>query len=51
MGCKRPIEEVEFKELPFKHSRSLEFSNKPASFSEVVPCYNASQKHIIGEIC
>ncbi|PON52348.1 SANT/Myb domain containing protein [Trema orientale] len=47
MGCKRPFEEMEFEELPFKHSRHLEYSNKPASFSEVVSSYNAHEEHLI----
>lgn len=47
MGCKRPFEEMEFEELPFKHSRQLEYSNKPASFSKVVSGYNAHQERFI----
>lgn len=47
MGCKRPFEEMEFEELRFKHSRQLEYVSKPASFSEVVSCYNSFQEALI----
>lgn len=47
MGCKRPFEEMEFEELRFKHSRQLEYVSKPASFSEVVSCYNSCQEALI----
>ena len=47
MGCKRPFEDMEFEELPFKHSRQLEYGNKNTSFSDVVSNYNAHQDHLI----
>ncbi|KAF5745434.1 hypothetical protein HS088_TW07G01018 [Tripterygium wilfordii] len=40
MGFKRPFDDEEFEELPFKHSRQLDRSNKLIHFSD---CYDAFQ--------
>lgn len=47
MGCKRPFEGMEFEELRFKHSRQLEYINKPTSFSRVLSCYGTRQEALI----
>lgn len=44
MGFKRPFDDVDFQELPFKHPRQLEFSDKLAPFSDAVSCYGAPRK-------
>lgn len=44
MGCKRPFDDEEFAELPYKHSRRLDFSNKVTQFSEFGSCNSAPQK-------
>ncbi|GAY36784.1 hypothetical protein WN943_020786 [Citrus x changshan-huyou] len=45
MGFKRPFDDEEFQELPYKHSRQLDINNKMIRFSEFGPCDAASQKH------
>ncbi|BBN68847.1 hypothetical protein Prudu_605S000500 [Prunus dulcis] len=50
MGFKRPFDDVDFQELPFKHPRQLEFSDKLAPFSDAVSCYGAPRKtYVSGE--
>lgn len=44
MGFKRPFDDVDFQELPYKHSRQLEFSDKHTPFSDVVSCYSSPRK-------
>lgn len=38
MGFKRPFDDDEFQELPYKHSRQLDYSNKLTQFSESASC-------------
>lgn len=44
MGVKRPFDNVDFQELPCKHSRQLDCSDKRFPFSDVVSCYSAPEK-------
>ncbi|KAL5828663.1 hypothetical protein ACOSQ3_018131 [Xanthoceras sorbifolium] len=44
MGFKRPFDDEEFTELPYKQSRQFDFSNKLTQFSEFDSCNNALQK-------
>ncbi|XP_061991082.1 uncharacterized protein LOC133709376 [Rosa rugosa] len=50
MGFKRPFDDVDFQELPYKHSRQLDSSDKRSPFSDVVSCYSAPEKpYVSGE--
>ncbi|KAK9276616.1 hypothetical protein L1049_006152 [Liquidambar formosana] len=49
MGFKRPFDDEESQELPFKHLRQLDYSNKPTSFAEIVPHNDAPQKPDISD--
>lgn len=44
MGFKRPFDDEEFQELPFKHPRQFDYPNKLTQFVEVVPFRNALPK-------
>lgn len=44
MGFKRPFDDEEFQELPFKHPRQFNYPNKLTQFVEVVPFNNALTK-------
>ncbi|KAL6186773.1 hypothetical protein ACLB2K_042892 [Fragaria x ananassa] len=44
MGVKRPFDNVDFQELPCKHSRQLDCSDKRFPFADVVSCYSAPEK-------
>ncbi|XP_050374394.1 uncharacterized protein LOC126791937 [Argentina anserina] len=50
MGVKRPFDDVDFKELPYKHSRQLDCSDKSSPLSNVVSFYSAPEKpYVSGE--
>ena len=44
MGFKRPFDDVEFQELPYKHSRQHEFGDRCSPFFDAVSCYGAPRK-------
>ncbi|XP_048441107.1 uncharacterized protein LOC125477736 [Pyrus x bretschneideri] len=44
MGFKRPFDDVEFQELPYKHSRQHEFGDRRSPFSDAVSCNGAPRK-------
>ncbi|KAK3222888.1 hypothetical protein Dsin_009913 [Dipteronia sinensis] len=44
MGFKRPFDDEEFADLPYKHSRQFDFSNKLTQFSEFGSCNNGPKK-------
>ncbi|CAN6550448.1 unnamed protein product [Malus baccata var. baccata] len=50
MGFKRPFDDVEFQELPYKHSRQHEFGDRCSPFFDAVSCYGAPRKtYVSGE--
>lgn len=44
MGFKRPFDDEKFHELPFKHSREQDFSDKSMQFEEFIPSHAVSEK-------
>lgn len=51
MGFKRPFENGELQELPFKNPRQFDYSNKLTQFAYSIPHSNYPQKpHISGNV-
>lgn len=51
MGFKRPFDDEELQELPFKNLRQFDYSNKMTQFADTFPRSNTPQKpHISGNI-
>uniref|UniRef100_A0A5B6YKP6 Myb-like domain-containing protein n=2 Tax=Davidia involucrata TaxID=16924 RepID=A0A5B6YKP6_DAVIN len=50
MGFKRPFDDEEFQEFPFKHPRQFDYGNKLTSFTEIFPYYEAPQKANIPDL-
>ena len=51
MGFKRPFDDEELQELPFKNPRQFDYSNKLTQFADTVPRSNTPQKpHISGKV-
>ncbi|XP_022776770.1 uncharacterized protein LOC111318274 [Durio zibethinus] len=44
MGYKRPFDNEELQELPFKNPRQFDYSNKLTQFADTIPCSNTPQK-------
>lgn len=52
MGFKRPFDDEKFHELPLKHSRQLDYSDKSTQFEEFIPRHAVSQKSVpTGKYC
>ncbi|KAM7269305.1 hypothetical protein ACFE04_024802 [Oxalis oulophora] len=47
MGCKRPFEDEEFQELPFRQSRRVDYTDKLTQFSDTFHSTEAHQKPIL----
>ncbi|XWS69645.1 hypothetical protein CRYUN_Cryun04dG0196800 [Craigia yunnanensis] len=50
MGFKRPFNDEELQELPFKNPRQFDYSNKLTQFADTIPRSNTPQKPHISEV-
>ncbi|EOY01744.1 Uncharacterized protein TCM_011575 isoform 1 [Theobroma cacao] len=50
MGFKRPFDDEELQELPFKNLRQFDYSNKMTQFADTFPRSNTPQKPHISEV-
>ncbi|XP_022726069.1 uncharacterized protein LOC111282306 [Durio zibethinus] len=50
MGFKRPFDDEELQELPFKNPRQFDYSNKLTLFVDTIHCSNTPQKPHISEV-